>query len=128
MRMSAAIMFNLQYFVLLHLHSRVEHCSTIYSIVQISNILLLKDFILIILFLSIKIIFFRYILSYKNYIDRNKQSVFECGFSIKINRRIPISLRFFLIALIFLIFDIELVLLFPYLTLIITSKFIYNIF
>jgi NADH-ubiquinone oxidoreductase chain 3 len=91
-------------------------------------ILLLINFILLNLFIRILLIFIGYILSYKNYFDRNKQRPFECGFSIKINRRAPISLRFFLVALIFLIFDIELVLLFPYLRLIVVSKFLYNIF
>nr|AKE36682.1 NADH dehydrogenase subunit 3 [Meretrix lamarckii] len=43
-----------------------------------------------------------------------KLTVFECGFDPLSSSRMPFSMRFFLVALLFLVFDMEMVLLFPY--------------
>ena len=65
-------------------------------------------------FFSIVIILLIFFVRKKSNLDREKLSPFECGFSTISERRNPISLRFFLVTLIFLVFDIELILLFPF--------------
>nr|YP_009499365.1 NADH dehydrogenase subunit 3 [Scutopus robustus]AWL21426.1 NADH dehydrogenase subunit 3 [Scutopus robustus] len=42
-----------------------------------------------------------------------KKKNFECGFSLFWSPRTPFSTRFFLLSVVFLVFDVELILLFP---------------
>nr|AVE15640.1 NADH dehydrogenase subunit 3 [Popa spurca spurca] len=68
---------------------------------------------MIVLAISFIVMMLTNFLSNKNIEDREKCSPFECGFDPISSSRLPFSLRFFLIAIIFLIFDVEIALILP---------------
>ena len=70
-------------------------------------------FVLIALALSIGFIVINYAASPKNP-DPEKLSAYECGFSPFSDSRIKFDVRFYLVAILFIIFDLEIAFLFPW--------------
>ena len=79
----------------------------------------LKDYLSIIIFLfialaiSIGFIFLNYLFSPKNP-DPEKLSAYECGFEAFNDSRMEFDVRFYLVAILFIIFDLEIAFLFPW--------------
>ena len=79
----------------------------------------LKDYLSIILFLiialglSVGFIVLNFILSPKNP-DPEKLSAYECGFEPFNDSRMEFDVRFYLVAILFIIFDLEIAFLFPW--------------
>nr|WFP43311.1 NADH dehydrogenase subunit 3 [Sanaa intermedia] len=67
----------------------------------------------ILILVSFSIMLLSSTMSMKTIYDHEKSSPFECGFDPKTSSRLPFSMHFFLIGVIFLIFDVEIALLLP---------------
>nr|YP_010586348.1 NADH dehydrogenase subunit 3 [Limnocentropus hysbald]UZZ44123.1 NADH dehydrogenase subunit 3 [Limnocentropus hysbald] len=65
------------------------------------------------------------ILSKKSFHELEKLSPFECGFDPITSARLPFSLHFFLITIIFLIFDVEIALIIPIIIILNTCNLTY---
>nr|YP_010710190.1 NADH dehydrogenase subunit 3 [Macroscytus japonensis]WCS41490.1 NADH dehydrogenase subunit 3 [Macroscytus japonensis] len=63
--------------------------------------------------LSLLLIMVCTIISKTSILDKEKMSPFECGFNPMSSARTPFSIQFFLIAVLFLIFDIEIAIILP---------------
>nr|QJD22103.1 NADH dehydrogenase subunit 3 [Amblyomma testudinarium] len=74
---------------------------------------MLKYFLLITFLVASFIIVFL-ILFMKMYASKEKLSPFECGFDPFSMSRVPFSLKFFFIGIVFLIFDVEIIVIIPY--------------
>jgi NADH-quinone oxidoreductase subunit A len=70
-------------------------------------------FILIALSLSVGFIVLNFIFSPSNP-DPEKLSAYECGFEAFSDSRIEFDVRFYLVAILFIIFDLEIAFLFPW--------------
>ena len=79
----------------------------------------LKDYLSIIIFLAIAIIlsvgfiFVNFVFSPKKP-DPEKLSTYECGFEPFSDSRMEFDVRFYLVAILFIIFDLEIAFLFPW--------------
>tara|TARA_B110000881_G_C18465581_1_gene458553 strand:- start:34 stop:402 length:369 start_codon:yes stop_codon:yes gene_type:complete len=70
-------------------------------------------FVFIALFLSIGFIVLNFLFSPKNP-DSEKLSAYECGFEPFDDSRMTFDVRFYLVAILFIIFDLEIAFLFPW--------------
>ena len=80
---------------------------------------ILKDYLSILIFLFIALslsfgfILLNFIFSPKNP-DSEKLSAYECGFEAFSDSRMEFDVRFYLVAILFIIFDLEIAFLFPW--------------
>ena len=79
----------------------------------LKDYLSIKIFLFIALGLSIGFILLNFLFSPKNP-DSEKLSAYECGFEAFSDSRMEFDVRFYLVAILFIIFDLEIAFLFPW--------------
>ena len=79
----------------------------------LSEYLSIIIFVIISLLLSIGFVFINFLAAPKNP-DPEKLSTYECGFEAFSDSRIQFDVRFYLVAILFIIFDLEVAFLFPW--------------
>nr|YP_009161625.1 NADH dehydrogenase subunit 3 [Cyclosa argenteoalba]AKN58354.1 NADH dehydrogenase subunit 3 [Cyclosa argenteoalba] len=86
---------------------------------------LLMLLVIVILVMLVSLLFFY--ISYKKLLEFEMSSSYECGFNLISMARMFFSFRFFLITILFLIFDVEIALMLP-IPYLISSTFISLVF
>nr|QDO71936.1 NADH dehydrogenase subunit 3 [Mytilisepta virgata] len=74
---------------------------------------MLMSMVVFIIILGFLLLSLSWFLSMKTSEDHQKSSPYECGFDGLLSARSPFSLRFFLVAVMFVVFDVEVVLVVP---------------
>nr|YP_011010452.1 NADH dehydrogenase subunit 3 [Xenobates argentatus]WPW47080.1 NADH dehydrogenase subunit 3 [Xenobates argentatus] len=74
--------------------------------------------------ISLMLMMLCFMISKKDKNNREKMTPFECGFDPKSSSRMPFSMQFFMIAIIFLIFDVEIIIILPSIKVMHTSNMI----
>jgi len=74
----------------------------------------LSFFILVAFFLGVLLLSLTFILAFENKIDYEKSSVYECGFNPFADSRYRFDVKFYLVSILFVIFDVEILYFFPF--------------
>nr|YP_044784.1 NADH dehydrogenase subunit 3 [Amblyomma triguttatum]BAD24957.1 NADH dehydrogenease subunit 3 [Amblyomma triguttatum] len=83
--------------------------------------------VVILMILTLIFLIFKF-LEFHNYLSKEKLSPFECGFDPFTLSRVPFSLKFFFIGIVFLVFDIEIVIVTPFPLLLKSKNLIFVLF
>lgn len=81
---------------------------------MINTYLQILNFVILSFFLGFILLTVSLILRLRTRIDREKSSIYECGFIPFSETRFQFEIQFYAIAILFLLFDIEVLYLYPY--------------
>ena len=85
----------------------------IYSFMVINEFYYILLFLVLSFIISCVVFFLSYFLVFQNY-DTEKMSIYECGFQPFEDSRSKFDIKFYLVAILFIIFDLEISFLFPW--------------